>query len=93
MLSNANKFWTWLVVSSSNPEEVALTVKGWMSAIVPVLLFVIHNPNLNSLPDGVYAVVIALLAIVSAVVTAYGIIIKIIRTFNGTNAAMQAFNK
>lgn len=78
MFKNSNKFWNWLVTSSSDPTQVALTVKGWVSTIIPVALIVIHNPNLSSLPDQIYSIIIAAFGVVSAAVTLYGLVRKLV---------------
>jgi hypothetical protein len=77
MFKNSGAFWNWLVTSSQDPTQVALTVKGWVSAIVPVALIAIHNPNLSSLPNQVYSVVVAFFGVVTAAVTLYGLAKKI----------------
>lgn len=81
MFKNDSKIWNWLVVSSADPSAVALTVKGWVSTIIPVLMIVIHNPNLSDLPNEIYAAIVAVFGIISAVTTAYGLIRKIILSF------------
>ena len=74
-------FWNWLATSSADPSEVALTVKGYMTSIVPVLMFVIHNPSLSDLPNDVYALVLGVFAVYSAVAVVVGIVRKLYNTF------------
>jgi len=81
MFSDLSGFWKWLVVSSSDPNETALTVKGYVSSIVPVLMFLLHNPNLSSLPNDVYSFVVACFAAYSACATVYGLGRKIYLSF------------
>lgn len=71
------KFWDWLVRSSSNPTEVALTAKGLITTLVPVLMVFVHTPNINTLPDDVYSVVVAVFGVISAVMVLFGIARKI----------------
>lgn len=66
-------FWNWLAKSSSDPTEVALTAKGLISTLVPLLLVFVHNPNLNNLPNDVYTVIVALFAVYSAVAVVVGL--------------------
>jgi hypothetical protein len=77
MFKNSSAFWNWLVTSSSDPTQVALTVKGIITAIVPVLAVFIHAPNLSTLPDDIYSAVVAVFAVFSAAITAYGLIRKL----------------
>jgi hypothetical protein len=76
-----NAFWNWLVKSSADPTQVALTVKGIVSTVVPVLLVFVHNPNLSTLPDDVYSLVVAAFALYSAVAVVYGFSRKIYLSF------------
>lgn len=70
-------FWNWLVKSSADPSEVALTAKGLISSLLPILLVFVHNPNLTNLPDDVYTVIVALFTVYSAVSIVVGIARKI----------------
>ena len=90
MFVNSNKFWAWLVTSSADPNSVALTVRGWMVSIVPILMYLLHNPNLSSLPDDVYSIVIGVLAVVSTVATLIGLVRKIILSFSGSSQVPPA---
>ena len=83
MLQQAGKFWQWVLTSSANPQEASLTVKGWMTTILPVLMFVAHNPNLNTLPDDVYSFVMAALGLVAGFMTVWGLARKIYLTVIG----------
>jgi len=98
MLSNAKKFWIWLVVSSGDPSQVALTVKGFFSltvvqAIFNILpVFGIHPAfTLDVLGTDAYSAVFSILTVLSSLVTAYGAIIKVWKTITGTNQAMSAY--
>jgi len=81
MFSDLSGFWKWIVVSSADSNSVALTAKGYMTSIVPVLLFFFHNPNLSSLPDDVYSLVVAAFAAYSAIAVVYGLGRKIYLSF------------
>jgi hypothetical protein len=75
-----NKFFDWLIKSSANPTEVALTAKGLVSAVVPLLLTFIHNPNFSSLPDSAYTLVVAFFTVYSALAVFFGLARKIYLT-------------
>jgi hypothetical protein len=72
-----NTFWNWLVKSSADPTQVALTAKGIISTVVPVLLVFVHNPNLSSLPDDVYSLIVAAFGVYSAIAIVFGLARKI----------------
>jgi hypothetical protein len=83
MLTQANKFWQWLLTSSANQQQVSLTVKGWVTGALPMLAFVIHSPSLSSLPSDVYTVVFGVLGVVAAVQIVWGGLRKIWITLGG----------
>lgn len=68
-------------MSSANPQEVALTSKGLITTLLPILLTFIHNPNLNTLPDQIYSVVVAFFGVISALMVLFGIARKIYLSF------------
>ncbi len=75
--SNSGWFFNWLVQSSNDPTQVALTVKGLAAGVLPVALVVLHGANLAPLPDELYIFVVVALGIVSGLIAIYGIIRKI----------------
>lgn len=78
-------FWNWLAKSSANPDEVALTVKGLVTSLLPIVLIVFHNPNLSTLPDAVYSIVVAALGVCSAVAVVIGLLRKFYVQFTTQN--------
>ena len=76
-----DKFWNWLCKSSADPTQVALTAKGVISAVIPVLMVFVHNPNLNDLPDEIYTLVVALFAVYSSLAVVFGLARKIYLSF------------
>lgn len=89
VFANSSKLWNWLVVSSADPTQVALTVKGWVATIIPAAMLVIHNPNLSDLPNDVYSFIMAALVVVSALVTLWGFVRKIVNTVTSGNSPSQ----
>ena len=80
------KFINWLVVSSKHPEEFALTVKGFAITFLPLLLFILRyfgvdNPELGSLPEQIQSFIILVGGVIGGVVTAWGLIRKIVISF------------
>jgi hypothetical protein len=85
----SSKFWNWIVTSSQDPSQVALTVQGFFSlgviesvfALLPT--FGIHPSfTLNNLGDCVAGAVQATLTLVAAVTALYGAIRKVYLTIN-----------
>lgn len=76
-----NKFWDWLVKSSADSQQVALTAKGLISTLLPILLVFFHNPNVNDLPDSIYTLIVAFFSVVSACMVTAGMIRKLFVTF------------
>ena len=79
-----NKF----LASSANPEKLSLTIRGILVGLVPIVLLVSGAMNiqmaqveLTELIDSVVRVVITITAALSAVMTAYGFIRKIVLKF------------
>jgi len=90
VFANSGKFWNWLVVSSANPQQVALTVQGVFSMTIVQTLFgllpyVGIHPSftLAMAGAGAASIVYTALTIVSGVVTLYGLLRKAIVTIHG----------
>lgn len=82
-----NTFWNWLVTSSANPEQTALTVKGLVVSYLPLVLIALKffghdiQPDVSSVGSQVESFVILVLGIPGALITAYGIGRKIVLLF------------
>jgi len=48
-----NKFLTWLVVSSANPNEFSMTLKGLLITNIGVIMFILHICNISLSMDQV----------------------------------------
>ena len=80
------KILAWLVLSSRNSEEIALTAKGFAITFLPLLLFILRyfgvdNPELGSLPEQIQSFIILVGGVIGGVVTAWGLIRKIVISF------------
>lgn len=80
----------WLVISSSDPQAVAMTAKGLMSlgavqAIFGMLPFLGFHPtfDLNSLGDQIYAITYGTLTAVSGIMLVVGGLRKVWNYFFG----------
>ena len=90
IFASSSTFWNWLVVSSANPQQVALTVQGFFSMTVVQTLFGllpyigIHPTfTLAMAGAGVASIVYTALTIVSSAVTLYGLLRKAIVSIHG----------
>lgn len=87
-------FFRWLIVSSSNPEKISLTVKAFLGGLVIVITAVcglagIHVGDLTPLVDPAIAIIQAVLGLVSAAAFFYGLVRKVILTARGEHAGLQ----
>ena len=74
--------------SSANPENIALTVKGILIGIIPVIIIVakgfnvdINNDELTSTVEFIVSIIVQTGALISLVMTAFGAIRKIVYKF------------
>lgn len=87
----------WFVVSSANPQDVALSVKGLLVAGTPFLVAVsglIHLPVDSSafsvIINALVNVVADSLTLVGSAMVLVGIVRKVILTGTGRNAALNS---
>lgn len=71
-----NRFLNWLVVSSSNPEQFSLTLKGILIANIGVIMFIIHQANLSYTVDQITVVISTFTALVGGILTVIGLLRK-----------------
>ncbi len=91
-----NKFFNWLVKSSADPSQVALTVKGLVSLGVVQGIFALlpsiglHPTfSLDTLGNAVYSLIDGVLSLVAAIVSLVGIVRKVILTFKPVPPIVQ----
>ncbi len=82
------KFWNWLARSSANPAKTALTVKGFLTGLIPLILMVapmlgvnLDANTLGTTADDIKSVIEYGLGSVGMLLTAAGLIRKIYMTF------------
>ncbi len=63
--------------SSANPEKLALTIKGALLTLIPVIVLVAGGLNITLNPDDLVAFVNTLFGMFTLGMTAYGLIRKI----------------
>ena len=59
--------------SSQNPEELSMTVKGVMIALIPIILMILPNTS----QEVVQSLINAIFGVVSAVMVLWGVIRKL----------------
>lgn len=74
------KFFNWVARSSADPTQVALTVRGLVSGWLPLAMFFLHNPNLSTLPDDIYSIILGVFTVYSTCATVFGLARKIAYT-------------
>lgn len=82
------KFWNWLVLSSADPSQAALTAKGMITFAIPVLMYLVPifhfhvtPDNLNTLPGTIYDLVFWVFTTAASLMTVLGIFRKLWLTF------------
>lgn len=68
--------------SSANPEKLALTIKGALLTLIPVIVSVAGGLNITLNPDDLVAFVNTLFGMFTLGMTAYGLIRKIKNNLN-----------
>ena len=91
------KFLDWLVVSSADPQKLSATVTGFLFGLIPLAAFFANIPGVN-IPDQatltvtinmIGQVVVYVGGAITALYSAYGLLRKIWRTWNGTNEVLN----
>lgn len=65
-----------LLGSSQNPEEVALSIKGFLIALVPLLLIILPKLGVNATPELVQELINAGFVVVGSGIGFYGVLRK-----------------
>ena len=93
-MKSLNTLARWIVVSSADPAEISLTIKGVLLGTIPTIMFAVGLAHLNigqdqltALFDAVAALVQTLFTVVAAVLTVYGMVRKL---WNTIKAHQQA---
>lgn len=73
------------LVSSANPEQVSMTIKGMLLAFIPFVLLAVNalgigvgEGDLKEVVEAVGAFVVAIMGSISSVMVLYGLVRKII---------------
>jgi uncharacterized membrane protein len=86
-MKTLNTLARWIVVSSTDPAEVSLTIKGILVGVVPAVIVLaglanlnVGSDQLNALIDGFVMLVQALFTVVATCMTLYGMLRKLLNT-------------
>ena len=89
--------WNWLVLSSADPSEAALTVKGLVVGAGTYIIFfaglfhiTVGTPDIANLANQGALIAGGFLMVVSGITTLYGIYRKLWTTIAGTNQVINA---
>lgn len=63
--------------SSANPEKLALTIKGALVSLVPLLVIIFTNYNIDITSDEIMEIINAIFAVVGSVMVMWGIVRKV----------------
>lgn len=76
-----NKFISWLVYSSENPENFSLTLKGAVATLLPVVLILASQLGFSLDGANAEALVLSVITIVTTAVSLFGLVRKLVNTF------------
>lgn len=94
------KILDWVLISSKDPTKVSLTVKGALLSIVPIFIALsnltslkLESEQLTLIVEIVAQFIQAIFGAVSLIVTAYGLVRKIIASLKGENLGYNQYHK
>lgn len=76
-----NKFVSWLVYSSENPENFSLTLKGAVATLLPVVLILASQLGFSLDGANAEALVLSVITIATTAVSLFGLVRKLVNTF------------
>lgn len=76
-----NKFISWLVYSSENPENFSLTLKGAVATLLPVVLILASQLGFSLDGANAEALVLSVITIATTAVSLFGLVRKLVNTF------------
>lgn len=90
------KIYEWIVWSSTNAEKWSLTAKAFVGGtallgLLSMFGIVLPTDDISSLVDQIVLVLQAIATASTAVVTAYGLLRKIVKTVKGENDLLNKY--
>lgn len=77
-----DKFLNWLVFSSENPNNVALTIKGILLMAVPVVVNMLQQFGIQFAEQRAVDIISSAVIVISSLLTLIGLVRKLINTFS-----------
>lgn len=77
-----DKFLNWLVFSSENPNNVALTIKGILLMAVPVVIDMLKQFGVQFAEQRAVDIISSAVIVISSLLTLIGLVRKLINTFS-----------
>lgn len=75
------KFFNWLVMSSENPEEASMTIRGILVLALPTLVAFLKDAGVNIAEGDIAHYVIIATAVLGALLTVVGVARKLYNTY------------
>ncbi len=76
------KFLNWLVFSSENPQETAMTIQGILVLQIPLVISFLQTAGINIVESQVTAYVTMAMGAMGAILTIIGLVRKLINTYS-----------
>jgi len=76
------KFLNWLVFSSENPQETAMTIQGILVLQIPLVISFLQTAGINIVESQVTAYVTMAIGAMGAILTIIGLVRKLINTYS-----------
>ena len=76
------KFLNWLVFSSENPQEIAMTIQGILVLQIPLVISFLQTAGINIVESQVTAYVTMAIGAMGAILTIIGLVRKLINTYS-----------
>lgn len=75
------KFISWLVYSSENPENFSLTLKGAVATLLPVVILLASQLGFSLDGSNVEQYILSAITIFTTAITLFGLVRKLVNTF------------
>lgn len=75
------KFLNWLVLSSEDPKEISLTIRGIAVSFLPLIVSFLNDLGVGNLEGQVLSFIVATTAVLGILLTVVGIVRKIYNTY------------
>lgn len=90
------KIFAWLILSSKNPQQLSLTIKGVLVGAITYVVFfaglfhiTLSPSDLTSLVESIVQIIEMTLTLISIVATAWGFVRKIYTSITGQNKVLN----